>query len=194
MQASKQSPSGPLLGVRVVELAGLGPGPFGTMLLADLGADVIRIDRPSALAQPLKGGTDSQVMGRGKRSIALDLKDPEQLDVARRLIDAADVLVDPYRPGVAERIGLGPEECLERNPQLIYARMTGWGQDGPLASASGHDLNYIALAGALHPMGPAEAPPHPPLNLVGDFGGGGCCSASGSRAPSTSAPARATGR
>lgn len=128
MQASKQSPSGPLLGVRVVELAGLGPGPFGTMLLADLGADVIRIDRPSALAQPLKGGTDSQVMGRGKRSIALDLKDPEQLDVARRLIDAADVLVDPYRPGVAERIGLGPEECLERNPQLIYARMTGWGR------------------------------------------------------------------
>jgi alpha-methylacyl-CoA racemase len=173
LQASKQSPGGPLLGVRVVELAGLGPGPFGAMLLADLGAEVIRIDRPSALAQPLTGGTDSQVMGRGKRSIALDLKAPEQLDVARRLIDDADVLVDPYRPGVAERIGLGPEQCLERNPRLIYARMTGWGQDGPLASASGHDLNYIALAGALHPMGAADEPPFPPLNLVGDFGGGG---------------------
>ncbi|MCW3017788.1 MAG: Alpha-methylacyl-CoA racemase, partial [Solirubrobacterales bacterium] len=176
MQASEQpagGPRGPLLGVRVVELAGLGPGPFGAMLLADLGADVIRIDRPSALAEPLAGGTDGEVMGRGKRSIALDLKRPDELDVARRLIADADVLVDPYRPGVAEHIGLGPEDCLERNPALIYARMTGWGQAGPLARASGHDLNYIALAGALHPMGPADAPPLPPLNLVGDFGGGG---------------------
>jgi len=173
LQASKQPAGGPLLGVRVVELAGLGPGPFGAMLLADLGADVIRIDRPSALAEPLRGGTGGEVMGRGKRSIALDLKDPHELDVARRLIDDADVLVDPYRPGVTERIGLGPQDCLERNPELIYARMTGWGQEGPLANASGHDLNYIALAGALHPMGPADAPPLPPLNLVGDFGGGG---------------------
>jgi alpha-methylacyl-CoA racemase len=173
LQASKQPAGGPLLGVRVVELAGLGPGPFGAMLLADLGAEVIRIDRPSALAEPLRGGTGGEVMGRGKRSIALDLKDPHELDVARRLIDDADVLVDPYRPGVTERIGLGPQDCLERNPELIYARMTGWGQEGPLANASGHDLNYIALAGALHPMGPADAPPLPPLNLVGDFGGGG---------------------
>jgi alpha-methylacyl-CoA racemase len=167
------SPSGPLAGVRVVELAGLGPGPFGAMLLADLGADVIRIDRPPTPGAPLVGGASGEIMGRGKRSIALDLKDPHDLDVARRLIDGVDVLVDPFRPGVTERIGLAPELCLQGNPGLIYARMTGWGQHGPLAGASGHDLNYIALAGALHPMGDASSPPLPPLNLVGDFGGGG---------------------
>jgi alpha-methylacyl-CoA racemase len=112
-------------------------------------------------------------MERGKRSVALDLKEPGDLETARALIDAADVLLDPYRPGVAERLGLAPDTCLERNPRLIYARMTGWGQEGPLAGAAGHDLNYIALAGALHPMGSPDAPPPPPLNLVADFGGGG---------------------
>jgi alpha-methylacyl-CoA racemase len=162
---------GPLAGVRVIELGGLGPGPHGTMLLADLGADVVRIDRPGGAL--LGGDPRADVLARGKRSVALDLKDPAGVETARRLIDDADVLVDPYRPGVAERLGLGPEECLGRNPRLVYARMTGWGQDGPLAGASGHDLNYIALAGALHPMGAPDAPPRPPLNLVGDFGGGG---------------------
>ena len=162
---------GPLGGVRVIELGGLGPGPHGTMLLADLGADVVRIDRPGDAVLP--GDPRAAVLARGKRSVALDLKDAAELDVARRLIDTADVLVDPYRPGVAERLGIGPDACLERNPRLVYARMTGWGQKGPLAGAAGHDLNYIALAGALHPMGSPDAPPRPPLNLVADFGGGG---------------------
>jgi alpha-methylacyl-CoA racemase len=174
---------GPLAGVRVIELGGIGPAPFAGMLLADLGADVVRIDRPVAGAAeaPGKGSAGNgaagaahgAVMERGKRSVALDLKDPSSLEAARVLIDRADVLVDPYRPGVTERLGLGPELCLERNPRLVYVRMTGWGQEGPLAGAAGHDLNYIALAGALHPMGTPDAPPSPPLNLVGDYGGGG---------------------
>jgi alpha-methylacyl-CoA racemase len=165
---------GPLAGVRVIELGGLGPGPFAGMLLADLGADVVRIDRPpeSGDGAPPRDPSGA-VMERGKRSVALDLKDAGSLESARALIDQADVVIDPYRPGVTERLGLAPEACLERNPRLIYVRMTGWGQDGPLAGASGHDLNYIALAGALHPMGQADAPPPPPLNLVGDYGGGG---------------------
>jgi alpha-methylacyl-CoA racemase len=172
--STEPSPAGgPLTGVRVVELAGLGPGPFGAMVLADLGADVIRIDRPPAGNGSAPGNPRGEVMGRGKRSIVLDLKTSADLAVARELIDRADVVIDPFRPGVAERIGLAPDDCLERNPRLVYARMTGWGQDGPMASASGHDLNYIALVGALHPMGAADAPPSPPLNLVGDFGGGG---------------------
>jgi alpha-methylacyl-CoA racemase len=164
---------GPLVGVRVVELGGLGPGPFGGMLLADLGADVVRIDRAPSEGGAPTGDPRGAVTERGKRSVALDLKDPADLESARRLIDRADVLIDPYRPGVAERLGLGPDACLARNPRLIFARMTGWGQGGPLASASGHDLNYIALAGALHPMGDPAAPPRPPLNLIGDYGGGG---------------------
>jgi alpha-methylacyl-CoA racemase len=164
---------GPLAGVRVIELGGLGPGPFGAMLLADLGADVVRIDRAPSDGGAPAGDPRGAVMERGKRSVALDLKDPGDLETARTLIDGADVLIDPYRPGVAERLGLAPDACLERNPRLIYVRMTGWGQDGPLARAAGHDLNYIALAGALHPMGEPGAPPPPPLNLVGDFGGGG---------------------
>jgi alpha-methylacyl-CoA racemase len=143
------------------------------MLLADLGADVVRVDRPSDVPSDPGPGPSPNLHARGKRSIALDLKRGADLDVARDLIDAADVLLDPYRPGVAERLGVGPDDCLERNPRLIYARMTGWGQDGPLAQAPGHDLNYIALAGALHPMGDPTAPPPVPLNLIGDFGGGG---------------------
>jgi alpha-methylacyl-CoA racemase len=168
---ASQHDGGPLAGVRIIELGGLGPGPHGTMLLADLGADVIRIDRPGEGV--LHGDPRADVLARGKRSVALDLKDQADRKVAQRLVDGADVLVDPYRPGVAERLGIGPDSCLERNPRLVYARMTGWGQDGPLAGASGHDLNYIALAGALHPMGSPDAPPSPPLNLIGDFGGGG---------------------
>jgi alpha-methylacyl-CoA racemase len=164
---------GPLAGVRVIELGGLGPGPFGGMLLADLGADVVRIDRPPEGDGAAPRDPAAAVMERGKRAVALDLKDPSCRESARALVDEADVLIDPYRPGVAERLGLGPDDCLERNPRLIYVRMTGWGQEGPLAGASGHDLNYIALAGALHPIGPPGAPPPPPLNLVGDYGGGG---------------------
>ncbi len=164
--------SGPLAGARIVELAGLGPAPFGAMLLADLGADVVRVDRRNGTgAEPVT--PHDAVTERGKRSIALDLKDPGDRAVARRLIAAADVLVDPFRPGVMERIGLAPETCLEDNPRLIYARMTGWGQNGPLAASAGHDVNYVALAGALHAIGPADRPPTVPLNLVGDYGGGG---------------------
>jgi alpha-methylacyl-CoA racemase len=171
--ASSEERRGPLAGVRVIELGGLGPGPFGGMLLGDLGADVVRIDRPPEGDGAAPRDPAGAVMERGKRSVALDLKDPAELESARALIDGADVLIDPYRPGVAERLGVGPDECLERNPRLIYVRMTGWGQEGPLAGASGHDLNYIALAGALHPVGSLDAPPPPPLNLVGDYGGGG---------------------
>jgi alpha-methylacyl-CoA racemase len=166
-------PRGPLLGVRFVELAGLGPGPFGAMLLADLGADVVRIDRAAGDDPPLSGDPRAEVTARGRRSIAPDLKQTSDLEVARGLLDSADVLVDPYRPGIAERLGLGPEESVERNPRLINARMTGWGQSGPLAGTAAHDLNDIALAGALRPMGAPDQPSAPPLNLAGDFGGGG---------------------
>lgn len=162
---------GPLAGLQVVELASIGPGPFAAMLLADLGATVVRIDRtePSGLGLPMPARFD--VAGRGRRSVALDIKRPAGRDAALRLIDRADVLIEGWRPGVAERLGLGPDECLARNPGLVYGRMTGFGQQGPLAQAAGHDLNYIALTGALHAIGPAGQP-MPPLNLVGDYGGG----------------------
>jgi alpha-methylacyl-CoA racemase len=162
---------GPLAGLQVVELASIGPGPFAAMLLADLGATVVRIDRtePSGLGVPMPARFD--VGGRGRRSVALDIKRPAGRDAALRLIDRADVLIEGWRPGVAERLGLGPDDCLARNPGLVYGRMTGFGQHGPLAPAAGHDLNYIALAGALHAIGPG-AQPLPPLNLVGDYGGG----------------------
>jgi alpha-methylacyl-CoA racemase len=164
---------GPLAGISVVELAGLGPGPFGAMLLADLGADVIRIDNPRDVPPELPAQPSTEVLARGRRSIALDLRDEADREVARALVDRADALIDPFRPGVAERLGLAPDECLARNPRLVFARMTGWGQDGPLALAAGHDLNYAALAGALAPMGREDEPPPVPLNLVADFGGGG---------------------
>ncbi|MBD9382014.1 CoA transferase [Achromobacter sp. ACM02] len=160
--------AGPLNGLTVVEMAGIGPGPFCAMMLADMGADVIRIDR---LTPGFLGGGGT-IIDRGRRTIALDLKKPGATDIVLRLLDRADALLEGFRPGVMERLGLGPDECLARNPRLVYGRMTGWGQDGPLAQAAGHDLNYIAITGALHAMGHADRPPTPPLHLVGDMGGG----------------------
>ena len=163
---------GPLTGLRIIELASIGPGPMCAMLLADLGADVVRIDRtaPSGLGVAMEARFN--VNGRNRRSVALDLKSPAGRDAVLRLITGADMLIEGFRPGVAERLGLGPLDCHERNPALIYGRMTGFGQTGPLADAAGHDLNYIALTGALHAIGPAGGKPVPPLNLVGDYGGG----------------------
>ncbi|MFC7597352.1 CaiB/BaiF CoA transferase family protein [Terrabacter sp. GCM10028922] len=163
---------GPLAGVRVVELAGLGPAPFAGMLLADLGADVIRIDRPGEATLPVPLPPESDLLRRGRPSVALDLKHPDGLATALALVDRADVVVEGYRPGVAERLGLGPDACLARNPALVYGRMTGWGQDGPLAQTAGHDIGYVAITGALHAIGRAGGPPQVPVNLVGDFGGG----------------------
>ena len=161
-------PSGPLTGIRVVEMAGIGPGPFTAMMLSDMGAEVIRLDRLSQAG----AGHRANVLNRGRRSLALDLKNPKGVETALRLIDQADVLLEGFRPGVMERLGLGPDVCLQRNPGLVYGRMTGWGQTGPLAQAAGHDINYISIGGALGAMGYADRPPAPPLNLVGDFGGG----------------------
>ena len=159
---------GPLSGVRIVEFEGIGPGPFCGMLLSDLGADVIRIDGPRSRS----GGGARDVTGRGRRSISLDLKNPDDLETCLKLIGKADALIEGYRPGVMERLGLGPEVVHARNPRLVYGRMTGWGQFGPLAHAAGHDLNYIALTGALWATGRDGQPPAPPLNLIGDYGGG----------------------
>jgi len=163
---------GPLAGIRVVEIAGLGPGPFCAMMLADMGAEVIRIDRPGGGALSL-GDPSRDLLNRGRRSASIDLKNPDGRDLVLRLIEQADVLVEGFRPGVTERLGIGPDDCLRRNPRLVYGRMTGWGQEGPLAAAAGHDINYIAVAGVLDSIGRAGSPPTPPLNLVGDFGGGG---------------------
>jgi alpha-methylacyl-CoA racemase len=164
---------GPLRGVRVIELAGIGPAPFAGMLLADLGADVVRVDRPGgpAAGNPMDPRLD--LLNRGRRSIVIDLKSAEGVAILLRLTESADALIEGFRPGVAERLGFGPDVCTRRNPRLVYGRMTGWGQQGPLAARAGHDINYIALAGALHPIGAAGGPPTVPLNLVGDFGGGG---------------------
>lgn len=165
--------SGPLTGVKVLEIAGIGPGPFCGMLLADMGADVLRVDRlqESDLGLPLAPKYD--VMARGRRSIAFDLKQAAAVEAVLDLAARADALIEGFRPGVTERLGLGPDACLARNPRLVYGRITGWGQDGPLAQAAGHDINYIALSGALHAIGRKGEAPVPPLNLVGDFGGGG---------------------
>src|SRR4051794_22890856 len=164
--------SGPLEGVKVVELAGIGPGPMCAMLLADLGAEVVRIDRLEAADLGIERGRQYNLLGRGRRSIAVDLKKPEGIDAVLRLIDQADAVLEGFRPGVTERLGLGPDVCLARNPKLVYGRVTGWGQEGPLNQAAGHDINYIALTGVLHAIGSRGGPPVPPLNLVGDFGGG----------------------
>ena len=165
--------SGPLTGYKVIELAGIGPAPMCAMMLSDMGAEVVRVDRLSdaklGIAMPKK----YNFLGRGRRSIALDLKNPDGINALLKLIDGADVVLEGFRPGVMERLGMGPEICLERNPKLVYARVTGWGQEGPLSKCAGHDLNYIALSGALHAIGRSnDEPPTPPLNLVGDFGGG----------------------
>ncbi len=165
--------AGPLSGVRVVELAGIGPGPFAAMMLADLGADVLRIDRPPAAGPPAdRGEARTQLLHRGRRSVVADLRRPEGAETLLRLAGRADVLLEGYRPGVTERLGVGPDACWERNHALVYGRITGWGQDGPLATTAGHDIDYIAVTGALHAMGRRGEPPAVPLNLVGDFGGG----------------------
>ena len=182
------SPPGPLSDVSVLELAGLGPGPFAGMVLADMGAQVTLVERPG-------GGVDyaagQVVLNRGKRSVGVDLKRPEGREVALRLVERADILIEGFRPGVAERLGVGPEPCLDRNPGLVYGRITGWGQSGPLSQTAGHDINYIAVAGALHAIGPSERP-SVPLNLIADYGGGGMLLVSGVLAGLISA--RATGR
>ncbi len=167
---------GPLQGVRVIEIAGIGPGPFAAMMLSDMGAEVLRIDRASSVRSGASGPgapPSGDLLNRGRKSVGIDLKHPDGIEAMLRLVEKADVLTEGFRPGVMERLGLGPEVCLERNPRLVYGRMTGWGQDGPMAHASGHDINYIALAGALHAIGRKGERPLPPLNLVGDFGGGG---------------------
>src|SRR6266849_5253510 len=164
-QASSARASGPLTGVRIVEFAGIGPGPFACMMLADMGAEVVTLDRVGA-RKNLKS-----VAGRGRKVVELDLKQQDGAETALQLLDAADALIEGFRPGVMERLGLGPDAVLARNPKLVYGRMTGWGQEGPLAQAAGHDINYISVTGALAAIGPAEKPV-PPLNLVGDFGGG----------------------
>ncbi|MCA1842881.1 MAG: CoA transferase [Actinobacteria bacterium] len=168
---------GPLKGIRIVEIAGIGPGPFACMMLADLGADVIRLERPTG-----PRGVDSvpgNVANRSRRSVGIDLKNPDAVELTLRLVEGADALIEGFRPGVAERLGIGPDACLARNPRLVYGRMTGWGQDGPYASMAGHDINYIALAGALAHFGRPGETPVPPINMVGDFGGGGMLMAFG---------------
>lgn len=168
--------AGPLSGMRVVEMVGIGPCPFAAMMLADMGAEVIRIDRKAKPGEdnpyPVLG-TRHDVMARGRRSLAIDLKSAAGRQAVLQLVDKADALLEGFRPGVMERLGLGPDVCLERNPKLVMGRVTGWGQSGPLAQAAGHDINYVALSGMLYAMGRADSPPAPPLNLVGDFGGGG---------------------
>ena len=164
---------GPLEGTTVVEIAGIGPGPFCAMLLADMGADVIRVDRAGNVMGGDPESPPADVLNRGRRSVGIDLKSPDGVETVLALVEKADAVMEGFRPGVAERLGIGPEDCLARNPRIVYGRMTGWGQDGPYAQAAGHDINYIALAGALAPIGRAGEAPVPPLNLVGDFGGGG---------------------
>lgn len=171
--------TGVLSGVKIVEFEGIGPAPYAGMLLADMGADVVRVLRPGAERGPLIADTGDAVLDRGKTRVPLDLKAPNDLDMARALIAAADGLIEGLRPGAMERLGLGPEEARALNSALVYLRVTGWGQTGPLSQTAGHDINYIALSGALHAIGDADRPPPPPLNLVGDFGGGGMMAAMG---------------
>ena len=164
---------GPLSGKRIIEIAGIGPGPFCAMLLSDLGAEVIRVDRASTVADELPDFPSLDLLNRGRRSIGINLKDPEGVETVLKLIESSDALIEGFRPGVAERLGIGPEDCLTRNPKLIYGRMTGWGQYGSYSSMAGHDINYIALSGVLGMIGRKDEKPVPPVNLIGDFGGGG---------------------
>ena len=164
---------GPLSGIKIIEVAGIGPGPFAAMMLSDMGADVIRVDRAANAMGGDPANPPSDILNRGRRSIAIDLKSPQGMGVLMDLVAQADGLIEGFRPGVAERLGFGPEACAERNPKLVFGRMTGWGQDGPYAPTAGHDINYIALAGVLAHLGREGEKPTPPINLVGDFGGGG---------------------
>jgi alpha-methylacyl-CoA racemase len=164
---------GPLAGVKILEIAALGPAPFAAMMLSDMGAEVLRIDRADRVEEGEPGAPPLDFLSRGRRSAGLDLKRPDGIELLLKLVESADVLLEGFRPGVMERLGAGPEHCLARNPRIIFGRMTGWGQEGPLAQVAGHDINYIALAGALEPIGRAGEKPVLPLNLVGDFGGGG---------------------
>tara|TARA_A100001037_G_C15035307_1_gene582931 strand:+ start:43 stop:1182 length:1140 start_codon:yes stop_codon:yes gene_type:complete len=164
---------GPLEGKKIIEIAGIGPGPFCAMVLSDLGAEVIRVDRVSAVPSEFPSSPGVDLLNRGRKSVAFDLKNQEGIKALLRLVEEADALIEGFRPGVAERLGIGPEECLERNPRLVYGRMTGWGQTGPYSSMAGHDINYIALSGVLGAIGREGEAPVPPVNLVGDFGGGG---------------------
>ena len=186
--------SGPLEGVRIVELAGLGPAPFAGMMLADAGADIIRIDRADRATYPPMDGAHVDLMNRGRRSVAVDLKHPDGVALVLDLVAGADGLMEGFRPGVAERLGLGPDVCLARNPKVVYGRMTGWGQDGPMAQSAGHDIDYIALSGALGAIGREGERPLPPLNLVGDFGGGGMLLAFGMVSAILGARATGTGQ
>ncbi len=161
---------GPLKGFKIIELVGIGPGPFCGMMLADMGAEVISIEKADSAAALVRS---KDVAMRGRRSVSLNLKHPDGVEALLKLCESADAIFEGFRPGVAERLGIGPEQCMARNPKLVYGRITGWGQEGPLAQAAGHDINYIALSGALHAIGPKNGKPVPPLNLVGDFGGGG---------------------
>ena len=173
METVKGGPMGPLSGKRIIEIAGIGPGPFCAMLLSDLGAEVIRVDRASTVADELPDFPSLDLLNRGRRSIGINLKDPEGVATVLKLIESSDALIEGFRPGVAERLGIGPEDCLTRNPKLIYGRMTGWGQYGSYSSMAGHDINYIALSGVLGMIGRKDEKPVPPVNLIGDFGGGG---------------------
>ncbi|HSB87774.1 MAG TPA: CaiB/BaiF CoA-transferase family protein [Ilumatobacteraceae bacterium] len=165
--------AGPLTGYRIIELAGIGPGPFAAMLLSDMGAEVVRVDRAAAVAGPAPDAPHFDVLLRGRRNIAIDLKHPDGVATLLDLVAEADALIEGFRPGVMERLGIGPDACIGRNPRLVFGRMTGWGQSGPFANAAGHDINYISLAGALAHFGRRGEGPVPPLNMVGDFGGGG---------------------
>jgi alpha-methylacyl-CoA racemase len=171
--------AGPLDGYRIVELAGIGPGPFAAMMLADMGADVVRVDRVDAVVDPGSARPPVDPLGRGRRSVGVDLKHPDGVETVLRLVERADGLIEGFRPGVTERLGVGPDACLRRNSRIVYGRMTGWGQDGPYAAAAGHDINYIALSGTLSMIGRAGEAPVPPVNLIGDFGGGGLLMAFG---------------
>jgi alpha-methylacyl-CoA racemase len=170
---------GPLTGYRIIEIAGIGPGPFAAMMLADMGAEVVRVDRAQAVVGADPDQPSRDLLNRGRRSIGVDLKHSDGVETVLKLVERADALVEGFRPGVAERLGIGPDACLARNPRLVYGRMTGWGQDGPYAATSGHDINYIALSGSLSAFGRKGDAPVPPLNLIGDFGGGGMLMAYG---------------
>ena len=186
--------SGPLDGVRVIELSGLGPAPFAAMMLSDLGAEVIRVDRASAVRGGNPDAPPADVLNRGRRSIGIDLKNPDGVAALLRLVESADALIEGFRPEVCERLGIGPDACHERNPALVYGRMTGWGQDGPWAQRAGHDINYIALSGTLSMIGRKGEAPVPPINLLGDFGGGGMLLAVGVLAGIINARSAGTGQ